>query len=90
MKIFTVIAVEIGMLLGILGALFTVPRNTPLLTFLLIGLAFFVIGNFLLIEKLRKIRSGETLTDVQRKPHLYLAFILLAAYWLLWLFTHKV
>jgi hypothetical protein len=89
MKRFTIIAIEIGMLLGILAAALTVPPSTPLLTFLLISGAFFAVGNLLLVKRLRKSRSGEYLSNGQRKPRLYPAFILIAAYWLFWLFLHK-
>jgi len=45
MKTFAIVSIEIGMLLGIVVAAFTVPRSTPLLTFLIISGAFFVAGN---------------------------------------------
>jgi len=89
MKRFTIIAIEIGMLLGILAAALTVSPNTPLLTFLIISGAFFVMGNLLLVRRLRKGRSGGYLSNGQRKPSLVPAFILIALYWLLWFFWLK-
>jgi len=45
----TIVFVEVGMLLGIVVAALTVPRSTPLSTFLIISGAFFVTGNVLVV-----------------------------------------
>jgi len=59
------------------------------LTFLIISSAFFALGNVLLVNRLRKSRLGENSSKEQPKPRRYPAFILIAAYWLLWFFLRK-
>jgi hypothetical protein len=88
MKKSVVILFEIAMLLGIAGAAFMVPRNTPLLTFLIISCAVFLLGNVLLFNRVKRKDTGENSSDPQRKPRLYIAFIPLVAY-LLWYFIFK-
>jgi hypothetical protein len=51
MKKITIVAVEMGMLLGIVAAAFLVPRSTPLLTFGLISGTFWIAGNLLLLRR---------------------------------------
>jgi hypothetical protein len=83
MKKLTIVFVEIGMLLGIVLAAFTVPRSFPLLTFLIISAGFFVVGNVLLLRKLKQRQTGEFPSDGKVWPHLYRVFIMCGAYGLL-------
>jgi predicted membrane channel-forming protein YqfA (hemolysin III family) len=51
---FLIAILEIAMLAGIVVALFTVPRDTPLRTFIVISVALFLLANILLFKKLRR------------------------------------
>jgi hypothetical protein len=54
-----IVIFEAGMLAGILVALFIVPRDTPLRTFLIVSIAIFALGNVLLVRRLRRTESRE-------------------------------
>jgi hypothetical protein len=86
----TILLVEIGMSMGIIAAAFTVPRSTPLLTFLIVSGAVFALGNLLLIKTQRQSYSKESPSELQRKPNLYPIFILFALYWLAWFIARKI
>jgi ABC-type Fe3+-siderophore transport system permease subunit len=85
-----VVAVEIGMLLGIVAAAFTVPRSTPLLTFGIISGAAFVLGNVLLIRRRRNQQPGDGQgLSPQRKRNLTLIIVLFAVYWMICFLLRK-
>lgn len=75
--------VEIAMVLGCVLALFLVPANTPLKTFLIICGCAFVLGNAMLFLQLRKPVDPNRKVDSSR---LWLAgvFGLLAIIWQLY------
>jgi hypothetical protein len=84
------VLIEIGMLLGIVAAAFMVPRSTPLLTFGIISGAVFVVGNVLLISKMRQKSVGEKQAlSPQRERHLNLIIVLFVIYWILSLLLRK-
>jgi hypothetical protein len=59
MKKLTVVFIEIGMLLGIVVAAFTVPRTAPFLTFLACSVAIFVAGNLFLVWAAKRSHGKE-------------------------------
>jgi hypothetical protein len=54
-----IVIFEVGMLAGILVALFIVPRATPPRTFVIVSIAVFTLGNALLVRRLRRAESRE-------------------------------
>jgi len=52
-KTFKIVVLELGMLGGIIAAMFIVPPEFPLLWFLEISLGIFVIGNLLIFFQFR-------------------------------------
>lgn len=95
-RIIVVTIIEVAMLLGIIVAVFTLPRSTPLSTFSIISSAVFLTGNVLLFRRLKpKAPIGDT-SDArekdarekkreQQKWRFFWVFVLLAIYWFLWL-----
>lgn len=81
-KTMKVVIVELGMLGGILVSAYTLPGETPIKTFLIASLAVFVIGNVLLIGRLRT-NFEATPTKCDARPHILRAAIILAAGWAL-------
>ena len=61
-KLLTVVVFEVAMLLGILVALFTVPRKTPLMTFTITSVVIFILGNIVLVRSLKRVQT-EPSTD---------------------------
>jgi hypothetical protein len=87
-KTLKVLIIEVGMLGGILVALYTVPGNTPLKTFLIASAGVFLLGNVLLM---RGFRSKQHAEGSGRRAwfHILRACAILAACWLLiLLFRH--
>jgi hypothetical protein len=90
MKKFKIVVIEIGMLLGIVAAAFMVPRNTPLLTFGVISGAVLVLGNVLLVVKMRQVRNAAVQgLSAERNRRLNLIIILFTVYWLLCFFLRR-
>jgi hypothetical protein len=78
------------MLLGIVAALFMVPPSTPLRTFGIISGAVFLLGNVLLISKVRSVRDTVPQgLSPERKRRLNSIIVLFALYWLLCFFLRK-
>jgi hypothetical protein len=69
------IIVEIGMLAGILAALFIVPRNTSLRLFAIVSFAALVLGNVLLVRRLRQ-RNFDTVDNVGKKRNAVKVYVL--------------
>jgi hypothetical protein len=90
MKKSMVVAIEIGMLLGIIVAALTVPRRTPLVTFLVISGGVFVLGNVFLFKRARQASSEENSPNNESESRLYGVVILFALYWLWWFIIHKI
>ena len=88
MKKKTILVVELAMLLGIVMSAFTVPRSTPLLTFLIISGAVFVLGNVLLFKKTKETSFEGDLHKLRRSSRFYRVLALLALYWL-WCFLTR-
>jgi len=82
MKKRTIVLIELGMLGGIVLALFTVPENTPLLTFVLASGVCFLIGNILLYWKIKAVKTGQTASEAGAWPHLIRAFAILGTAWI--------
>jgi hypothetical protein len=76
----TVVAVEVGMVAGILAAAFIVPRSTPLLTFALISTTAFVLGNVLLLRQTKKVQEAGGIGP-RRNRNLNLIIGLFVVYW---------
>jgi len=85
----TIAFIEVGMLAGIVLAAITLPRSTPLLTFLAISGVFFVAGNILLVMKIKQVKVAKDQRSVTFGPHFYRALALLIAYWLVRLLFSK-
>jgi hypothetical protein len=90
MKKSMIVIIELGMLGGIVLALFLVPRSTPLLTFLLASLACFAVGNFLLFRKIKQIGVGDVARKDAPKPHLLRVFAFLTGTWILLWLLHRI
>ena len=89
-KKITVVGVEIGMLLGIVAAVFMVPRSTPLLTFGLLSAVILVLGNILLFIKIRQVSTGEPQgLSAERNRYLNLIIVLFTVYWLVCFLLRK-
>jgi hypothetical protein len=82
-----IVAIELGMIGGMVVGLYLVPESTPLPTFLIASGVCFVTGNVLLFRKVRQNKS-----DVPAgKPwtHFFRAFAILAVGWLLILLLYR-
>ena len=90
MKKSTIVFIEFGMLAGIIVAGIMLPKSTSLSAFLLASGACFVVGNFLIFRKIKRVRTGEITAKDGPWPHLFRAFAILAVAWiLLWLLSRK-
>lgn len=83
MKIISVVALEIGMLLGIVAAALMVPRSTPLLTFGIISGTAFVLGNVLLAVRMTQVPNDGHSHSPQRKRKLNLIIVFFVVYWMM-------
>ena len=87
-KALKVLIIEVGMLGGIVAAGYALPDNTPLNTFVIASAAVFLLGNVLLIRRLR----GESHAAGTRRgpwPHILRALTILAVCWLLILVSRR-
>jgi hypothetical protein len=89
MKKSVIVFIELGMVGGIVLALFMVPPSTPLPTFLLASAACFAVGNFLLFRKIKQMGAGGIASKGSPYPHLLRAFATLAATWILVWLLHR-
>jgi hypothetical protein len=80
-KTSTFVLVELGLLAGIALAAFTVPRSTPLLSFLVISGGFFILANVLLVRHRNRLVGAESNEDVLKRPPNYWLWALLGLYW---------
>ena len=72
--------IEAGMLLGIFLSIFLVPRNLPILTFVLISASIFVAANILLFSRTKRVaQSGQ----YRMSGRAYLGLGLMVLYWVL-------
>jgi hypothetical protein len=76
--------VEIGMLAGILAALFIVPRDTSLKTFVIVSFSALLLGNVLLMRSLRH-RKFATHNNAAKKQHAVGLYVLMGLMLLLML-----
>jgi hypothetical protein len=83
MKKLTIVFIEIGMLLGIVLAAFTVPRSFPLAAFLILSTFFLFGGNILLFRKVKQVNAGGGQHDGKFWSRIWKAFIILELAWLL-------
>ena len=89
-KIFKIVMIEIGMLLGIVAAAFMVPRSTPLLTLGVISVGVIVLGNILFVNTMRQARDTNMQgLSSERNRRLNLIIVLFAVYWLLCFLLRK-
>lgn len=90
MKAIAVVGVEVGMLFGIGVAAFMVPRSTSLLSFGIISGAAFVLGNFLLVRRMRQ-AQGEDAHPLspKRKRDLNVIILLFVVYWVVCFLLRK-
>ena len=90
MKAIAVVGIELGMLAGIVTAAFVVPRSTPLLTFGIISVAPFAVGNLLLLRSMRQAHAGDGRgIGARRNRNLNLIIVLFIGYWLVCFLLRK-
>jgi hypothetical protein len=77
--------VETGMFLGVVLALFTVPKSTPLTVFLAASVLIFLVGNLLLFRAFKKHEPKAKGSQNETNRRLSRAMILIAVCWVLWL-----
>jgi hypothetical protein len=85
----TIVLFELGMVGGIILAGYTLPGNTSLRVFLFVSTAWFVIGNILLVRKIRQIKAGENPETRGFWTHIVRALGILAISWFLSLVLFK-
>jgi hypothetical protein len=71
------------MLAGIVVAGYTLPGSTPLSVFLIASGTCFVVGNVLLVRRIKQIQAGETPAKEGPWLHIFRALAILAIFWLL-------
>jgi hypothetical protein len=79
----TIVFLELGMLGGIAVAGYMLPDRTPLWTFLAASGACFLLGNVLLVQRLRQGESKNSVVQGGPWPHVVKALAILAVAWLL-------
>ena len=79
----TIVVVEVGMLLGVLVAALTVPRDTPLTRFLAISFGFLITGNLLLFRGRESSLEQTRSSHMQFRQRMIKVALLCSAYWLL-------
>jgi hypothetical protein len=87
-KLLKVLIIEMGMLGGIVIAGYSLPDNTPLITFIIASAAVFVLGNVLMIRRLR-MGSYAAGRGGGPWPHILPAFAILAVCWILILILRR-
>jgi energy-converting hydrogenase Eha subunit C len=65
---FKVLVIEIGMLGGIVLAGYLLPASTPLVTFVIAGIILLVVGNVLVIQKLRSPNQEKLIVEADPLP----------------------
>lgn len=89
MKKSTIIFIELGTLLGIVVAGYTLPGNTSLKAFLIASGLCFTVVNILLVRKIKQIKEeGSSVKEGGPWPHLLRAFAILSICWLLSFLVH--
>jgi hypothetical protein len=79
-KVAKAVLIEIGMLIGCFVAAFTVPRSTPIRTFVIICVSALVVGNAMLLSAFRKHAGPARKANYTR---LYFGVGLCFLYWIL-------
>ncbi len=65
------------MLAGVIAAGYTLPGSTRLAVFLMVSGAWFVVGNVLLLQKIKRTKGGTSPAETGPWPHLFRAFAVL-------------